>query len=62
MDLFVAFHRPLLGEVGFVLKGHTGTIRIVKFAPQSLVASSTLLLGSAGAGDFRTRIWDIEAG
>lgn len=45
------------------MKGHTGTIRIVKFAPPSSASSSTtLLLGSAGAGDFRTRIWDIEAG
>jgi WD40 repeat protein len=43
------------------LKGHTGTIRVVKFQPVSLVPSS-FLLASAGAGDFRPRIWDVQTG
>ena len=45
------------GTVGPPLKGHNGTIRIVKFNPDS---SSVPLLASGGAGDNSSRIWDIN--
>jgi WD40 repeat protein len=45
------------GTVGPPLKGHNGTIRIVKFNSDS---SSIPLLASGGAGDNSPRIWDIN--
>lgn len=42
-----------------VLKGHTGTVRAVKFSP---FPSSGDVLASCGAGDFRPRLWDVESG
>lgn len=60
LNLFIFSYRPFLGEVGASLKGHNGTIRIVKYRPSDL--STEIYLASAGAGDFKPRIWDIRAG
>jgi WD40 repeat protein len=43
------------------MKGHTGTIRVVKFSPKSNRGQGAVLAASAGAGDFRPRLWDIQA-
>ena len=45
------------GTIGPPLKGHNGTIRIVKFNPGT---SLLPLLASGGAGDNSARIWDIS--
>ena len=41
-----------------VLKGHTGTIRAVKFHPSTY----SNYIASAGGGDFQTRLWDMGKG
>ena len=41
-----------------VLKGHTGTIRTVKFHPSTY----SNYIASAGGGDFQTRLWDMGKG
>ncbi len=63
-----------LVAVGAALKGHTGTIRVMQFQPSSSSsasasastagssASASCLLASAGAGDFKPRLWDVSAG
>lgn len=43
------------------MKGHTGTIRCVAFQPGGGGRVSPLL-ASAGAGDNRTRLWDVSTG
>lgn len=49
-----------------LLKGHNGTVREVAFNTSQTLHRNTndnnILLASAGAGDFRTRIWDINTG
>ena len=40
------------------LRGHTGTVRAVKFAPTE--GAHGMLLASVGAGDCRPRIWDVK--
>ena len=49
---------PRRNHAGQPMVGHTGTVRAVKFAPTS--GSSGMVLASAGAGDFRPRIWDAK--
>ena len=46
------------------LKGHTGTVRVVSFSPTSRSGggSSLQLLASAGAGDCKPRLWDVNTG
>eukprot|EP00605_Chrysophyceae_sp_TOSAG23-4_P001339 GSChrysophyteH1.ASY1.ANO1.1456.1 assembled CDS len=57
-----------VGELCAPMKGHTGTIRVVKFAPPlhglqgGTTTPSTHLLASAGAGDNRPRLWDVSTG
>ncbi len=57
-----------VGELCAPMKGHTGTVRAIKFAPplspaQGSNASTSLhLLASAGAGDSRPRLWDVSTG
>jgi WD40 repeat protein len=45
------------GTIGPPLKGHSGTIRIVKF---NALTSALPILASGGAGDNCPRIWDIN--
>ena len=47
------------GTVSNPLKGHNGTVRVVKCCPFD---ESGAICASAGAGDFRTRIWDLQTG
>lgn len=54
--------RPWSREIGSALKGHTGTIRVVKFAPQAVRGSADVFAVSAGAGDYRARMWDLQTG
>lgn len=44
------------GQWSSPLKGHTGTVRVVKFS------SEARQLVSAGAGDYRPRLWDSLQG
>eukprot|EP00603_Paraphysomonas_imperforata_P005844 CAMPEP_0114414566 /NCGR_PEP_ID=MMETSP0103-20121206/1454_1 /TAXON_ID=37642 ORGANISM="Paraphysomonas imperforata, Strain PA2" /NCGR_SAMPLE_ID=MMETSP0103 /ASSEMBLY_ACC=CAM_ASM_000201 /LENGTH=398 /DNA_ID=CAMNT_0001582711 /DNA_START=1 /DNA_END=1193 /DNA_ORIENTATION=- len=41
------------------LKGHTGTIRCLKFCP-FFGSSAASVLASGGAGDCRMRLWDVQ--
>jgi len=57
------------GELSAAMKGHTGTVRVVKFAPPftgvaggNSAAPSLHLLASAGAGDNKPRLWDVATG
>lgn len=43
------------------MKGHNGTIRVVRFQPHEMISTSALL-ASAGAGDCVPRIWDVNGG
>ena len=52
-DKTIRVCNTLQGTVSEPGKAHTGTVRIVKFHP------SGRLLGSAGAGDFVPRVWDV---
>ena len=36
------------------LKGHTGTVRVVKFSPHPAI------LASGGSGDCKIRVWDVN--
>jgi WD40 repeat protein len=45
--------------VGAALKGHSGTVRVLKFRPSG-ASSAAPLLASAGAGDCRPRLWDVQ--
>jgi hypothetical protein len=60
-DKSVRIIKPNTRQICSTLKGHTGTIRVVKFAPESNRGQGTVLAASAGAGDFRPRLWDIQA-
>jgi WD40 repeat protein len=42
------------------LRGHNGTIRIIKFKHEN--GSPGNVLASAGAGDFKPRLWDVDRG
>ncbi len=53
-DKTIRICNTLQGTVSEPGKAHTGTVRIVKFHP------SGRLLGSAGAGDFVPRVWDVS--
>ncbi len=59
---------PTAGELSAPMKGHTGTVRVVKFAPPlagpsgGASESSLHLVGSAGAGDNKPRLWDVSTG
>lgn len=51
-----------------VLKGHTGTVRAVKFRHfpsldhvSDYAPPTDILLASCGAGDFRPRLWDVSS-
>jgi hypothetical protein len=61
------------GVISNPLKGHNGTVRVVKFCPSSSyqgnlngtdtdTSSEPLLVASGGAGDFRPRVWDMNTG
>lgn len=41
------------------IKGHNGTIRVVKCCDMD---ASNVLCASAGAGDFKPRLWNIQTG
>lgn len=45
--------------MGATLKGHSGTVRVLKYNPFS---ESQVYLSSAGAGDFKPRLWDVNTG
>lgn len=56
---------PYTGLMSPSLKGHNGTIRVVKFQQQSahtIKGDNNVLLASAGAGDCSPRVWDINTG
>ena len=62
-DKAVRIIKPNTRQLGTNMKGHTGTIRVVKFAPENNETSaSSVLAASAGAGDFKPRLWDIQTG
>lgn len=58
-DKAVRIIKPNSRQLGAAMKGHTGTIRVVKFAPESYGGSSAVIAASGGAGDFRPRLWDV---
>lgn len=58
-DKAVRIIKPNSRQLGAAMKGHTGTIRVVKFAPESYGGSSSVVAASGGAGDFRPRLWDV---
>lgn len=57
-DKSVRLYAPQRNHVGKPMRGHTGTVRAVKFAPST--GTHGLLLASAGAGDCRPRVWDVK--
>lgn len=58
-DKAVRIIKPNSRQLGAAMKGHTGTIRVIKFAPESYGGSSAVIAASGGAGDFRPRLWDV---
>jgi WD40 repeat protein len=46
--------------VSSTLKGHSGTIRAVKF--NNCEGGDACSLASGGAGDCRLRLWDVQSG
>ncbi len=62
-DKHLRISKPLTGEICSALKGHTGTVRVVKFRPtRSMNITDEPMLLSGGAGDFKARLWDIHSG
>lgn len=61
-DKYLRISRPLVGRVCSALKGHTGTVRAVRFRSGPGISATDPLVLSAGAGDFRPRLWDVEKG
>jgi hypothetical protein len=62
--IVVYMNSPVSGAISDPMKDHNGTIRVVKFCSGSHKSSSGVpsMLASAGAGDFKPRLWDISTG
>jgi hypothetical protein len=60
----ISFRNVLTGSTEDIslssLKGHNGTVRVLKFRPSE--STSNCILASAGAGDCRPIVWDANAG
>ena len=59
-DKTIRISSPSTGVTSAPLKGHNGTIRVVRFNPASSIY--TTAVASVGAGDCAPRIWDVSTG
>eukprot|EP01035_Chromulina_nebulosa_P016981 gene16981-22478_t len=62
-DKSLKIHNVSTGSWSLPLKGHTATIRVVRCRNSAIdQAKGVNVVASAGAGDCRTRLWDINTG